>query len=323
MKTIRIHQPGDAAALRLDEAPMPVPGPGEARVKISFAGLNFIDVYQRSGLYPLPLPAVMGNEGAGIVDAVGEGVTEVQAGQRVAFAMHRGSYAEAVVVPAWKLVPLPETVTDAQGAAIMLQGMTAHYLTHSIYPLKAGDTCLVHAAAGGVGVLLTQIARKRDARVLGTAGSEEKAALARSMGADEVILYRETDFEEEVRRLTDGAGVNVVYDAVGCDTFLKGLNVLKPRGYMVLYGLSSGPAEPVDPQLLNQKGGLFLTRPSLAHYAATREELLWRAHDLFTWVGDGSLQLRVDRTFPLAQAAEAHRYIEGRHTQGKVLLQID
>ncbi|WP_084051272.1 quinone oxidoreductase family protein [Deinococcus hopiensis] len=322
MKAIRIHQPGDASALVLDEIPTLEPGPGEARVKVAFAGLNFIDVYQRSGLYPLPLPAVMGNEGAGVVDAVGEGVTEVQPGQRVAFAMHRGSYAEAVVVPAWKLVPLPETISEAQGAAIMLQGMTAHYLASSTYPLKAGDTCLVHAAAGGVGLLLTQIAKKRGAWVLGTAGSAQKAALARSMGADEVILYREADFEAEVKRLTGGAGVNVIYDAVGRDTFLKGLNVLKPRGYMVLYGASSGPVEPVDPQLLNQKGGLFLTRPSLAHYAANREELLWRSQELFTWVEDGSLQLRVDQTFPLGEAAAAHRYIEGRNTQGKVLLQI-
>lgn len=291
-------------------------------MRVSFAGLNFIDVYQRSGLYSLPLPAVMGNEGAGVVDAVGEGVTEVQVGQRVAFAMHRGTYAEQAVVPAWKLVPLPETVSDAQGAAIMLQGMTAHYLALSTYPLKEGETCLIHAAAGGVGLLLTQIARRRGARVLATAGSAEKAALAQSMGADEVILYREADFEAEVKRLTGGSGVDVIYDAVGRDTFLKGLNILKTRGYMVLYGASSGPVEPVDPQLLNQKGGLFLTRPSLAHYSANREELLWRAQDLFTWVAEGSLNLRIDRTFPLDQAAEAHRYIEGRNTQGKVLLQV-
>ena len=319
---MRIHQPGEASALMLDDIPVPMPGAGEARVKLSYAGLNFIDVYQRSGLYPLPLPAVMGNEGAGVVTAVGDGVTEVQRGQRVAFAMQRGAYAEEIVVPAWKLVPVPEGVRDEQAAAIMLQGMTAHYLAFSTYSLKAGETCLIHAAAGGVGLLLTQMAKKRGARVLATAGSAEKADLARTMGADEVILYRDLDFEAEVGRLTDGQGVEVVYDAVGRETFLKGLNVLKPRGYMVLYGASSGPVEPVDPQLLNQKGGLFLTRPSLAQYAATREELLWRAGDLFTWLEDGSLHLRLDQTFLLNQAADAHRYIEGRRTKGKVLLQV-
>ncbi len=322
MKAVRIHQPGKASALILDDIPVPTPGVGEARVKLSYAGLNFIDVYQRSGLYPLPLPAVMGNEGAGVVTAVGDGVSEVQLGQRVAFAMQLGAYAEEIVIPAWKLVPVPEGVRDEQAAAIMLQGMTAHYLAFSTYPLKAGETCLVHAAAGGVGLLLTQMAKKQGTRVLATAGSAEKADLAREMGADEVILYRDVDFEAEVRRLTGGQGVEVVYDAVGRETFLKGLNVLKPRGYMVLYGASSGAVEPVDPQLLNHKGGLFLTRPSLAQYAATRKELLWRAGDLFTWLQDGSMHLRLDQTFVLSQAADAHRYIEGRRTKGKVLLQI-
>ncbi|UBV45348.1 quinone oxidoreductase (plasmid) [Deinococcus taeanensis] len=320
MRVVRVHQPGDASALVLDDLPTPTPGPGEARVQLNYAGLNFIDVYHRSGLYPLPLPAILGSEGAGVVDAVGEGVQGVQPGDRVAFALYRGTYAEYASVPVTKLVPIPDGVDDAQAAALLLQGMTAHALALSVRPLSPGDTCLVHAASGGVGLLLTQIAKRQGARVLATVGSAEKATLAREAGADEVILYREVDFEAEVQRLS--SGVDVVYDAVGRDTFLKGLNVLRQRGTMVLYGAASGPVEPLDPQLLNAKGSLFLTRPTLGHYVATPEELRWRAGDLFTWLTDGTLRLRVDRTFPLAQAAEAHRYIEGRATKGKVLLQV-
>lgn len=322
MQAVRVHAPGDARALSLDQVPVPQPQAGEARVRLTRAGLNFIDIYQRSGLYKLPLPAIMGNEGAGVVDAVGEGVTEVQVGQRVAFAMHNGTYAQYAVVPAWKLVPVPDAVDDDSATALMLQGMTAHYLARSTFPLKVGDRCLVHAAAGGVGQLLTGLAHLAGARVIATAGSAEKADLAREAGAGEVILYRETDFEAEVRRLTQGRGVDVVYDSVGRDTFMKGLNVLRPRGLMVLYGASSGPVEPFDLQLLNQKGSLFVTRPSLAHYNATREELLARASDLFDLVAAGKLRVRIDRTFPLAQAAQAQQYMEGRHTKGKVLLQI-
>ncbi|ADV65985.1 quinone oxidoreductase family protein [Deinococcus maricopensis] len=322
MRAVRVHQPGEASALVLDDLPMPVPGPGEARVKLTYAGLNFIDVYHRTGLYPLPLPAILGSEGAGTVDAVGAGVTDVRVGERVAFALHRGTYAEYAVVPTWKLLPVPDGVSDAQAAALLLQGLTAHALALSTVPLKSGNTCLVHAASGGVGLLLTQIARRQGARVLATVGSAEKAALARNAGADEVMLYRDVDFETEVQRLTAGAGVDVVYDAVGRDTFAKGLNVLRPRGTMVLYGAASGPVEPLDPQVLNQKGSLFLTRPTLGHYVATPEELRERAADLFAWLADGTLHLRIDRTFPLAQAAEAHRYIEARGTKGKVLLQV-
>ncbi|HZN10744.1 MAG TPA: quinone oxidoreductase, partial [Blastocatellia bacterium] len=283
-------------------------------------GVNFIDVYHRTGLYPLPLPFTPGMEGAGVVEAVGPDVTEVAAGDRVAYAMTPGAYAEYAVVPAWRLVKVPAGVGLEQAAAAMLQGMTAHYLTTSTYPLKAGETALVHAAAGGVGLLLIQMAKAVGARVLGTAGTEAKAQLAREAGADEVILYAEQDFEQEVKRLTGGRGVQVVYDSVGKDTFLKSLNSLAPRGMLALFGQSSGPVAPFDPGLLAQKGSLFLTRPSLAQYAATRDDLLWRAGAVFDWIGAGRLKLRIDRTFPLAEAAEAHRQLEGRKTTGKVLL---
>ena len=322
MKAIRIHEHGDASVLQLDDVPVPQPGPGEARVRLTHAGLNFIDIYQRSGLYQLARPAILGNEGAGVVDAVGEGVRDVRVGQRVAFAMQAGSYAEYASVPAWKLVPVPDGVADDLAAALMLQGMTAHYLARSTYALKEGDACLIHAAAGGVGQLLTQMARRCGARVLATAGTEEKARLAREAGADEVVLYREEDFEEAARQFTDGRGLDVVYDSVGRDTFARGLNVLRPRGMMVLYGAASGPVEPVDPQVLNQKGGLFLTRPSLAHYTLSREELLWRAGEVFDWVASGELRVRIDRSFPLEEAGEAHRYMEDRQTKGKVLLHV-
>lgn len=322
MKAIRIHQPGDATALTYEDIDPPQPKAGEARVRISAAGLNFIDIYQRSGVYKLPLPATLGMEGAGEVDAVGPGVTDVRPGQRVAYAMERGAYAEHAVVAAWKLAPLPEHVSDDQAAAVMLQGMTAHYLAKSTFPLKAGDTCVVHAAAGGVGLLLTQVAKRCGARVIGTAGSEEKATLAKRAGADEVILYARDDFETEVNRLMAGKKVDVIYDSVGKDTFWKGLNLLRPRGMMVLYGASSGQVEPFDVQILNAKGSLYVTRPSLGAYTLNRDELLWRATELFDWMRDGQLDVRIDRTFALRDAAEAHRYMEGRNTKGKVVLKV-
>lgn len=320
MKAIRIHEFGGPEVLKYEDVPVPEPGPGEVRVKIEAAGLNFIDTYHRRGLYPVELPVTIGVEGGGIVDAVGPDVTDLKPGDRVAYALQLGSYAEYAVVPAWKAVPVPENLDLQRAVTLMVQGMTAHYLAYSTFPLQPGHTALVHAAAGGVGHLLVQVAKRRGARVIATVGTEEKAELARRAGADEVILYTQEDFEEATKRLTDGQGVDVVYDSVGKSTFMKGLNCLRPRGYMVLYGQSSGPVAPFDPQILNAKGSLFLTRPSLGHYAATREELLQRANDLFTWTAAGELEVRVDRTFPLAQAAEAHRYLEARQTKGKVLL---
>jgi len=320
MRAIVVHGPGGPEVLSYEEKETPAPKAGEARVLLAAVGVNFIDVYHRTGLYPLPLPFTPGMEGAGVVEAVGPDVTEVAAGDRVAYAMTPGAYAEHAVVPAWRLVKVPSGVGLEQAAAAMLQGMTAHYLTTSTYPLKAGETALVHAAAGGVGLLLIQMAKAVGARVLGTAGTEAKAQLAREAGADEVILYAEQDFEQEVKRLTGGRGVQVVYDSVGKDTFLKSLNSLAPRGMLALFGQSSGPVAPFDPGLLAQKGSLFLTRPSLAQYAATRDDLLWRAGAVFDWIGAGRLKLRIDRTFPLAEAAEAHRQLEGRKTTGKVLL---
>ena len=320
MQAVRLHEPGGAEALRVETIPIPTPGEGEALVRVEAAGVNFIDVYKRTGLYRIPLPATLGEEGAGTVAAVGGGVTEVREGDRVAWTSVLGSYAGFVTVPAAKLVPLPAEVSAALGAAVMLQGMTAHYLAATTYPLREGDRCLVHAAAGGVGLLLVQIAKRRGAFVIGTAGSDEKAELARAAGADEVIVYTRHDFVEEVRRITGGRGVHVVYDSVGKTTFLPGLDVLVPRGTMVLFGQSSGPVAPIDPQLLNQKGSLFLTRPSLWHYVATRDELLWRAGELFGWMAEGELSVRVGAEYPLADAAEAHRALEGRRTTGKVLL---
>ena len=320
MKAVRIHAHGDADVLTYEDVPIPAPGPGEARVKIGAAGLNFIDIYQRRGWYKTPLPLVLGQEAAGVVDAIGDGVTEFKPGDRVAYASVMGAYAEYAIVPVARLVPVPPSASIEQAAAVMLQGMTAHYLATSTYALKPGDVALVHAGSGGVGQLLIQIAKRLGARVIATVGSADKAHLARAAGADEVILYREQDFEAEVKRLTDGAGVHVNYDSVGKDTFLKGLNVLRPRGCMVLYGQSSGPVEPFDPQLLNQKGSLFLTRPSLGHYMLTRAELLGRAGDLFQWMASGQLTVRIDRTFTLSKAADAHRYMEARQTRGKVLL---
>ncbi|MBO8142430.1 MAG: quinone oxidoreductase [Firmicutes bacterium] len=320
MRAIRVERLGGPEVLTLAEVPPPEPGPGEVRIKVAAAGVNFIDVYHRSGLYPLTVPFIPGSEAAGVVDAVGAGVAEFRPGDRVAHAMQLGSYAEYQVVPARNLVSVPPEVSLEDAAAIMLQGMTAHYLATSTFSLHPGHRALVHAAAGGVGLLLVQIAKMRGATVYGTVSTEEKARLAREAGADEVILYTRTDFETEVRRLTGGEGVDVVYDSVGRATFEASMRCLKPRGYLVLYGQSSGPVPPLDPQVLNQRGSLFLTRPSLGHYIARREELLARAGDLFGWLRDGKLRLRVDRTFPLDEAAEAHRLLEGRGSAGKLLL---
>ena len=321
MKAIRANGHGEPEVLSYEDVPVPEPGPGEARVRLAAAGINFIDCYQRTGLYPKETPFTLGQEGAGEVDAVGEGVEEVAVGDHVAFASVMGAYAEYVVVPAESLVPVNVTLVEARvAAAVMLQGMTAHYLTHSTFPLEEGHTVLLHAAAGGVGLLLVQIAKMRGATVIGTAGSEEKAQLAKGAGADEVILYREQDFVEETRRLTGGEGVDVVYDSVGKDTFDGGLELLKPRGYMVLFGASSGPVPPVDPQTLNQKGALFLTRPALAWYTLTREELLWRAESVLSWVGNNTLDVRIGATYQLSEAAQAHSDLEGRKTTGKLIL---
>ncbi|HZW36643.1 MAG: quinone oxidoreductase family protein [Deltaproteobacteria bacterium] len=320
MKTIRVHQYGGPEALAMEDLPVPEPGQGEALVKIDAIGVNFIDVYQRMGLYRSPLPFTPGNEGEGVVVKAGPGAGEVKTGDRVAYAGVLGSYTEFAVVPSWRLVRLPAGMEAGWGAALMLQGMTAHYLAHAAYPLQQGDACLVHAAAGGVGLLLTQMAKARGARVIGTVSTKEKAELARSFGADDVILYTEQDFESEVRRLTGGKGVQVVYDSVGKTTFEKSLGCLSPRGYLALYGQSSGPVPPFDLQVLNSKGGLFVTRPSLAHYTATREELLQRANDVLGWAASGKLKVRIGARFPLSEAAEAHRQLAGRKTTGKVLL---
>ncbi|MDX1615716.1 MAG: quinone oxidoreductase [Candidatus Promineifilaceae bacterium] len=320
MKAIRVHDYGSADNLVYESVEQPDPGDGQVCIRIEAAGLNFIDIYQRSGSYPGDVPFILGMEGAGTIAALGPDVTDFSIGDRVAYAMVRGAYAEYAVVPAWRVVRVPDAVNLEQAAALMLQGTTAHYLSESAYPLGAADTALVHAAAGGVGLLLVQLAKRRGARVIGTCSTVEKESLARTAGADEIVRYTEVDFEEAVLELTNGQGVSVVYDSVGQDTFAKSLNVLQPRGYMVLYGQSSGPVDPVDPQTLNQKGSLFLTRPSLSHYLAAREEIVSRANDLFDWVADGELQVRIDRIFPLAEAADAHRYMEQRHTKGKVLL---
>jgi NADPH2:quinone reductase len=320
MTAVRLHETGGPEAFRTERVPVPEPGPGEALVRIDATGVNFIEVYQRTGLYKVPLPATLGGEGAGEVVEVGARVDDVRAGDRVAWAGGFGAYAEYAVVPAAKLVPLPAGVSARLGAAVMLQGLTAHYLATSTYPLRAGERCVVHAAAGGVGLLLVQIAKMRGAHVIATAGSDEKAELARGAGADEVIVYTRDDFAAEVRRLTDGAGVQVIYDSVGKSTFLPGLDVLAPRGMMVLFGQSSGPVEPVDPQLLSHKGSLFLTRPTLGHYVATREELLRRANDLFGWMAADQLSVRIGAEYALADVAEAHRALEARRTTGKVLL---
>ena len=322
MKAIQVKQPGGPEAMELVDVPVPQPGPKQALVWIAAVGVNFIDVYFRIGLYKADLPITLGSEAAGTVEAVGAEVTEVAPGDRVAYAMTRGSYAEYAVVPSAMLVKIPGTLDFASAAAAMLQGMTAHYLTHSTYPLKPGDTCLVHAAAGGAGGLTVQMAKMRGARVFGTVSTEAKAEIARQHGADEVILYTRDDFDAAAKRLTGGRGVDVVYDSVGVTTFEKSLNSLRPRGMLALFGQSSGPVPPFDPSILNAKGSLFLTRPSLGHYVLTRDELLWRAGDVLGWVASGALKLHIGGTYPLAHAADAHRDLEGRKTTGKLLLTV-
>jgi NADPH2:quinone reductase len=320
MKAIQVKKPGGPEALELVDVPVPQPKPNEAVVKIAASGVNFIDVYHREGRYPVPLPFVIGQEGAGTVSAVGAEAKSVKTGDRVAWTSIMGSYAEYVAVPADRLVHIPQAVNDREAAAVMLQGMTAHYLVYSTFPLKRGDTALVQAAAGGVGLLLVQMAHNIGARVIGTASTEEKAKLAREAGADEVILYTQADFESETKRLTQGKGVDVVYDSVGKTTFEKGLNVLRPRGMMVLFGGSSGAVPPIDPIALSQKGSLFLTRPTLGHYSSTREELEARASALFEMLKTKKLKLRIEHVYPLQEAQQAHRDLEGRKTTGKLLL---
>jgi len=320
VKAIRVHSPGGPEALRYEDVPQPSPAAGDVLVKVDAAGVNYIDVYQRTGMYPVATPFTLGQEAAGVVTAVGTGVTDPKPGDRVAYTSILGAYAEYAVVPADRVVVLPDGVTTRQAAAAMLQGMTAHYLASTTYPLKAGDTCLVHAAAGGVGLLLCQVASRRGARVIGTVSTREKAALARDAGARDVILYTEQDFEAEAKRLTNGAGLQVVYDSVGKTTFEKGLNCLTRRGMMVLYGQSSGSIGAFDPQVLSQKGSLFLTRPTLAHYIASRAELVARAGEVLSWVKSGILRVRIEHEFSLAEAAEAHRALEARKTTGKLLL---
>lgn len=320
MKAVRIEQFGGREALKFADVPLAEPGEGEARVKLEVIGVNFLDIYQRMGRYQGSLPFTLGQEAAGTVDAVGPNVTDVQPGDRVAYASVQGSYAEYGIVPAWRLIHIPETVDINQAVAAMVQGVTAQYLTYSTYPLKQGEAALVHAAGGGTGQLLVQVAKHCGARVIGTVSNEEKAAIAREAGADEVILYTQTDFESEVKRLTNNAGVDVVYDSVGKDTFDKSLNCLKRRGMMVLYGASSGAVPPIDPQLLNAKGSLYLTRPYIGHYTADRGELLGRVNAVFNWLATGILKVRIDKTFPLTEVAEAHRYLEDRQSKGKVLL---
>ncbi len=320
MQAIRIHQFGGPEALRVEDVPVPEPGPGEALIKVQATGVNYVDVYHRTGLYPGQLPLTLGREAAGTVERVGTGVTTCRAGDRVVSETVRGAYAQYALAAAERLVPVPDGVSPRQAAAVLLQGMTAHYLAYATYRLAPGDTCLVHAAAGGVGLLLCQIANRIGARVIGTVSTEDKATLARQAGAHEVILYSKTDFLTEVRRLTGGTGVQVVYDSVGRTTFLRSLDCLARRGMLVLLGQSSGPVEPFDPQLLNAKGSLFLTRPTLAHYTATRAELLARAGEVLRWVAEGALEVRIGHDFALADAAEAQRELEARRTTGKVLL---
>ena len=322
MKAIYVEHPGGPENLIYGDIPTPQPGPGQALVKISVSGVNYIDVYFRTGLYKAEPPIVLGMEAAGTIESIGEGVVTLAPGDRVAYAMARGSYAQYAVAPAWQLVKIPAALDFAPAAGVMLQGMTAHYLAHSTFPLKAGQSCLIHAAAGGVGLLLVQIAKKLGATVFATVGSPAKAELARDAGADYVINYSTQDFQAEVKRLTGGAGVHVVYDSVGEATFLKSLDSLRPRGMMVTFGNASGPVPPIQPLLLSQKGSLYLTRPTLAQYAESHQEIAARTADLFRWVADGSLKLRIEHRYPLAEAARAHRDLESRKTTGKLILEV-
>ena len=320
MKAMRFHQHGGPEVLVYEDAPTPEAGPGEAIVRIEAIGLNYIDTYHRDGLYPVELPCIPGMEAAGTIARIGDGVEGVNVGDRVAYAGALGAYAEEAAVAVDRLVPLPDDISCEVGAAAMLQGMTAHYLAHGSYSLGKDDTALIHAGAGGVGLLLIQMAKRLGARVLTTVSTEEKEQLARAAGADEVIRYTERDFAEDIMTLTDGRGVDVVYDSVGKTTFDKSLDVLRPLGYLVLFGQSSGPVEPVDPGILNVKGSLFLTRPTMAHYIPTREALLQRAGDVLGWIGSGELDLRIGDRFALADAADAHRALQGRKTTGKVVI---
>jgi len=314
MKAVFVEQFGGIENLKKGDIPKPSPGPGQALVKIAASGVNYIDIYFRMGLYPVPLPAVLGSEGAGTVEALGPDVAGVSVGDRVAYAMPRGSHAEYAAVPAWQLVKIPPALDFQTAAAAMLQGMTAHYLTHSTYPLKSGDSCLIHAAAGGTGLLLVQMAKMRGARVVATVGNDEKANLARDAGADDVVIYSKEDFVAKAK------GMNVVYDSVGKATFMQSLDCLRPRGMMVSFGNASGPVADFSPLILSQKGSLFLTRPSLGNYSSTPEELAWRAGDVLNWITQGKLKLRIHKVYPLADAAQAQRDLEGRQTTGKLLL---
>jgi NADPH2:quinone reductase len=320
MKAIRVHQTGGPEVLKYEDLPTPTPGANDALIKTSFCGVNFIDIYYRQGLYKSALPFTLGNEASGIVESVGDQVKDVRTGDRVAFTTTLGCYAEHIVVPAARLVPVPKDISDDSAAAAMLQGMTAHYLTHSAFALRQGQTCLIHAAAGGVGALVIQMAKRLGARVIGTVSTDEKAQLAKRAGADEVILYTQQDFESEVKRLTENKGVEVVYDSVGKSTYEKSMNCLSPRGYLVLFGQSSGAVPPIDPLVLTAKGSIFVTRPSLAHYAAARQELLARAGDVMNWIAKGELKLRIHGTMALRDAAEAQKQLEARKTTGKLLL---
>jgi len=320
MKAIQVQKHGGPEVLALIDLPAPKPKPNEVVVKISAVGVNYVDIYYREGRYPAQPPFILGQEAAGVVSEVGSAVTDWKPGDRVAYTHLLGSYAEFAAVPADRVVRIPEGVTEQQAAAAMLQGMTAHYLVHNTYPLRKNETALIHAAAGGCGLLLVQMAKNIGARVIGTVSTEEKADLAHAAGADEVILYLQQDFEQETRRLTGGKGVHVVYDGVGKTTFDRDLNVLRPRGYLVLYGAASGPVPPFDPVLLSQKGSLFLTRPTLGNHISTREELDQRAGDVFQWIAQGKLKLRIEHIYPLRDAAQAHRDLESRKTMGKLLL---
>ena len=322
MNAVFIEQPGGVEAMKYGDFPTPQPGPDEVLVKVAYSGVNFIDTYHRSGLYKLPLPAVIGSEGSGRVEKLGEGVKGFSPGDRVAYTLARGSYAEYHAVPAKQLVKIPDNVEDATAAASMLQGCTAHYLTHSTFPLKTGQTALVHAAAGGTGRLIVQMSAMIGARALATVGSDAKAKLTLGDGASDAILYNTQDFVVETKRLTDGKGVEVIYDGVGQATLHKGFDCLKPRGMMVAFGQSSGPAAPIDVLMLSQKGSLYVTRPTLFTYIASREDLEWRSSDLFRWIGEGKLKINIDKIYPLADAAQAHRDLEGRKTTGKLLLKM-
>jgi NADPH2:quinone reductase len=322
MRGFQVKRHGGPEVLEYVELPDPTPGPGEALIRVRVAGVNFTDVYQRTGMYPGTLPFTPGVEGVGVVEKLGSGVTEVKVGDRVGWVMMKGAYAELAVVPAERLVPIPASIDDRTAAAILLQGMTAHFLLRDCYRVTKGEWILVHAAAGGVGLLMMQIGHKIGARIIGTTSTEEKAALAREAGADEIVLYTKEDFQQAAKRITGGAGVSVVYDSVGKTTFDKSLDSLRRRGYMVLFGASSGPVPPLDPQVLNRKGSLYLTRPTLGDYVSTREELLGRAAELFDWVSKGELKVRVEHVYPLAEAAKAHADLEARKTTGKVLLTI-